>query len=42
LNSTEWHWTRVIDWLDARIAEEIAKGFKRVEARWQPLKIQDT
>jgi hypothetical protein len=42
LNSTEEHWTRVIDWLNARIAYEIAQGFKEVAARLQASKIQDT
>jgi hypothetical protein len=34
--------TRVIDWLDGRIADKIAKGFKGVAARLQTSKIQDT
>jgi hypothetical protein len=42
LDSTEKHQTRVIDWPDARIADEIAKGFKRVKARLQTSKIQNT
>jgi hypothetical protein len=33
LNSTEEHGTRVIDWLDARIADEIAIGSKGVMPR---------
>jgi hypothetical protein len=41
LNSKEEHETRIIDWLDARIANEIAKGFKRVDARLEASKIQD-
>jgi hypothetical protein len=42
LKSTEEHRTKVIDWLDARIADEIVKGFKRVAARLKASKIQDT
>jgi hypothetical protein len=42
LKSTEEHWARVINWLDAKIADEIVKGFKRVETRIQGSKIQDT
>jgi hypothetical protein len=41
LKSREEHRTRVIDWLDAKIADEIAKGFKGVTARLQASKIQD-
>jgi hypothetical protein len=41
LNSTEEHRTRVIDWLDARFAHEIAKGFKGLAARLQGSKIYD-
>jgi hypothetical protein len=41
LNSTEEHCTRVIDCLDVRIVDEIAKGFKGVAARLQASKIQD-
>jgi hypothetical protein len=33
LSSTEKHGTSVIDWLDAKIADEIAKRFKGIEAR---------
>jgi hypothetical protein len=33
LNSTEEHGTRVLDWLDARIADEIAIGSKGVVPR---------
>jgi hypothetical protein len=33
LNSIKEDRTRVIDWLDARITDEIAKGFKRLAAR---------
>jgi hypothetical protein len=39
LKSTEECRTRVIDWLAARIADEIAKGFKGVAARLQAPKI---
>jgi hypothetical protein len=41
LKSTEEHRTKVIDWLDAGITDEIAKGFKGVTARLQTSKIQD-
>jgi hypothetical protein len=42
LNSTEEHWTRIIDWLDGKIADEIAKGFRGVATRLQASKIQET
>jgi hypothetical protein len=33
LRSTEEHRIRVVDWLDAKIADQIDKGFTGVEAR---------
>jgi hypothetical protein len=39
LNLTEEYRTRVIDWVKARMADEIAKGFKRVAVRLQVSKI---
>jgi hypothetical protein len=42
LKSTEECRTRVIDWLAARIADEIAEGFKGVAPKLQAPKIQDT
>jgi hypothetical protein len=42
LNSTEEHGRRVIDWLDVRIADKIAKRFKEVASRLHAPKINDT
>jgi hypothetical protein len=41
LKSTEEHRTRGIDWVDARIADEIAKGLKGIAERLQVSKIQN-
>jgi hypothetical protein len=41
LNSTETHWTRVIDWLEAKTADHIPKESKGVTPRLQMSKIQD-
>jgi hypothetical protein len=41
-NSTEEHRTRVIDWVDAKIADEMAKGFKGAAVTGQASKIDDT
>jgi predicted nuclease with RNAse H fold len=42
LDSKEEHRTKAIDWVDAKIADQIAKGFNTGAARLQASKIQGT
>jgi hypothetical protein len=42
LNTSEDHRTGVIQWLEAKITDEIAKGSEGVTKRLQAWKIQDT
>jgi hypothetical protein len=42
LNISEEHRTRVIEWLDARITEEIAKEFEDMAGKYREWKVQDT